>query len=153
MTRLTHHDLIPFYRNSIGIDRLFDTIQNRVEGNTAVSNYPPYNIVKVDENNYLIEVAVAGFKPGEINVQTHNGQLIIIGEKPIDDQSDRADIATERMMLYQGIGTRRFTRTFDLSEYVEVQTAHVESGILTVALTRVVPESMKPKNIKIEYQI
>lgn len=144
MTRLSSLDLQPFYRNSIGIDQLFDTMINRID-NSNSTNYPPYNIIKHDDDNYTIEVAVAGFADGEIDVQVNDGQLIITGEK--QDQEPNGD-----NYLHNGIGTRKFVRTFQLAEYVEVKTATVEAGILIVSLEREVPEAMKPKSIAITYK-
>ena len=142
MTRLTTLDLQPFYRNSVGIDRIFDSMINRIEHSSSTTNYPPYNIIKIDDDNYKIEVAVAGFTKGEIDVQTHDGQLIITGEK--QDQEPNGD-----NYLHSGISNRKFLRTFELSDYVEVASAKVKDGILTVDLERHVPESMKPKTIDI----
>ncbi|NDB64810.1 MAG: heat-shock protein Hsp20 [Euryarchaeota archaeon] len=144
MTRLTHLDLQPIYRNSIGVDRLFDTILGNIE-HASSSNYPPYNILKKDDDNYIIEVAVAGFDEGEIDVTTHDGVLTIKGEK--------ADVSERPTMdyLHQGIGTRKFERVFNLSDYVEVVSASVANGILSVELERNVPDSMKPKTIAIDY--
>lgn len=144
MTRLSSLDLQPFYRNSIGIDQLFDTMINRID-NSNSTNYPPYNIIKHNDDNYTIEVAVAGFADGEIDVQVNDGQLIITG--------DKAEVEVEQdNYLHQGIGTRKFIRTFQLAEYVEVKTATVENGILIVSLERNVPEAMKPKSIAITYK-
>jgi molecular chaperone IbpA len=145
MTRLTTLDLQPFYRNSVGIDRIFDSMLNRIEHSSSTTNYPPYNIIKIDDDNYKIEVAVAGFTKGEIDVQTHDGQLIIKGEK--EDQE-----VLNVNYLHSGIGNRKFLRTFELSDYVEVASAEVKDGILTVDLERHVPESMKPKTIDINYK-
>ena len=143
MTRLSTLDLTPFYRNSVGIDRLFDSMLSRIDS-TSTGNYPPYNIIKKDEDNYIIEVATAGFAEGEIDVQVNDGQLIITGEKPESD--------VEVNYLHQGIGTRKFVRSFQLAEYVEVKSATVENGILVVTLERLVPETMKPKSIAITYK-
>ena len=143
MTRLTTLDLQPFYRNSVGIDRLFDSMLSRIDSTTS-TNYPPYNIIKKDEDNYVIEIATAGFAEGEIDVQVNDGQLIVTGEK--------AEGEAEVNYLHQGIGTRKFVRTFQLAEYVEVKSATVENGILVVSLEREVPETMKPKSIAITYK-
>jgi len=143
MTRITSLDLQPFYRNSIGIDRLFDSMLSRIDNSTS-TNYPPYNIIKKDDDNYVIEVATAGFAEGEIDVQVNDGQLIVTGEK--------AETETEVNYLHQGIGTRKFVRSFQLAEYVEVKSATVENGILVVTLEREVPETMKPKRIAITYK-
>ena len=142
MTRLTTLDLQPFYKNSVGIDRLFDTMMNRIEHSNSSTNYPPYNIIKIDDDNYKIEVAVAGFTKGEIDVQTHDGQLIITGDKQAEDGN----------YLHNGISNRKFLRTFELSDYVEVASAEVKDGILSVQLERNVPDSMKPKTIDINFE-
>lgn len=141
MTRITTLDLPQLYRNSIGLDSIFDSLLGRMEHNQ--SNYPPYNIVKSDDDHYTIELAIAGFGQGDIDIQVKEGELIIKGEKSEDEESQ---------YLHHGIGTRKFTRTFNLAEYVEVQSADVENGILKVALERNIPEAMKPKSIAINYK-
>jgi molecular chaperone IbpA len=143
MTRLTTLDLQPFYRNSIGIDRWFDTVLDSIE-HSSTTNYPPYNIVKKDDDNYTIELAVAGFTEGEINVTTHDGQLVIKGEKVEQEE--------EQNYLHKGISARKFERSFTLNDYVEVASATVANGILSIDLERHVPESMKPKTIAIDYK-
>ena len=141
MTRITTLDLPQLYRNSIGLDSIFDSLLGTMEHNQ--SNYPPYNIVKSDDDNYTIELAIAGFGQGDIDIQVKEGELIIKGEKSEDDESQ---------YLHHGIGTRKFTRTFNLAEYVEVKSADVENGILRIALERNIPEAMKPKSIAINYK-
>ena len=143
MTRLSSLDLQPFYRNSVGIDRLFDSMLSRIDSSSS-TNYPPYNIIKKDDDNYVIEIATAGFAEGEIDVQVNDGQLIVTGEKMEND--------SETDYLHQGIGARKFLRSFQLAEYVEVKSAAVENGILVVILEREVPETMKPKSIAITYK-
>lgn len=142
MTRISALDLSPFYRNSVGVDRLFDRIVTQFDHATN-NNYPPYNIIKVNDNAFEIEVAVAGFGMGDINIESHEGQLTISGERKDD---------TERVYQHQGISARRFVRTFSLADYVEVRDAVVNSGILTVYLERIVPDNMKPKSIAITYK-
>ena len=141
MTRITTLDLPQLYRNSIGLDSIFDSLLGTMEHNQ--SNYPPYNIVKSDDDNYTIELAIAGFGQGDIDIQVKEGELIIKGEKSEDEESQ---------YLHHGIGTRKFTRTFNLAEYVEVKSADVENGILKIALERNIPEAMKPKSIAINYK-
>jgi molecular chaperone IbpA len=143
MTKFTHLDLAPFYRNSIGVDRLFDRITAQIDS-AAAGNYPPYDIVKTSDNSYEIRVAVAGFCQAEIDVTFHDGQLIITGEKNRDDDN-------EHEYLHHGISARKFARTFSLADYVEVQSANAKDGILTVYLQRIVPESAKPKKIAITH--
>ena len=147
MTRLTTLDLSPFYRNSIGIDHLFDRMMHQIDTATAsTTNYPPYNIVKTGDNTYEIQVAVAGFTEGEVTVNVNEGQLIITGEKL------STDLPEGHVYEHQGISARRFIRTFTLADYVEVTSAISRDGILTVKLERQVPEAMKPKTIAISYE-
>jgi molecular chaperone IbpA len=145
MTRLTTLDLTPFYRSAIGVDRLFDRIAGQLDSTTASSNYPPYNILKTGENTYEVQVAVAGFKQGEVNVEVNEGNLIITGEKI------NTELPQGHEYTHQGISARRFVRTFGLADYVEVDSAIAKDGILTVKLERHVPEAMKPKTIAITY--
>ena len=147
MTRLTSLDLNPFYRNSVGIDRLFDRMINQIDTAAAsTTNYPPYNIVKTGENTYEIQVAVAGFTQGEVTVNVNEGNLIISGEKLA------TDLPEGHVYEHQGISARRFIRTFTLADYVEVTSAASRDGILVVKLERQVPEAMKPKTIAIAYE-
>jgi len=145
MTRLTTLDLNPFYRNSVGVDRLFDRLMHQVD-TAASTNYPPYNILKTGDNTYKIEVAVAGFTQGEVTVSVNEGNLIISGEK--GDTELPEGVTYE----YQGISARRFIRTFTLADYVEVTDAVSKDGILTITLERQIPEAMKPKTIAITYK-
>jgi molecular chaperone IbpA len=147
MTRLTTLDLSPFYRNSVGIDHLFDRMIHQIDTAAATTtNYPPYNIVKTGENTYEIQVAVAGFTQGEVTVNVNEGQLIITGEKLSTDLPDG------QVYEHQGISARRFIRTFTLADYVEVIDAQSQDGILTVSLERRVPEALLPKTIAITYK-
>ena len=144
MTRLTSLDLSPFYRNSIGVDKLFDRLINQLD-TASSTNYPPYNILKTGDNTYEIQVAIAGFDEGEVTVNVNEGNLIITGEKT------EADLPDGFKYEYQGISARRFIRSFSLADYVEVTNAESKNGILTVSLERQVPEAMKPKTIAITY--
>jgi molecular chaperone IbpA len=147
MTRLTTLDLSPFYRNSIGVDKLFDRMMHQIDTAAAsTTNNPPYNIVKTGDNTYEIQVAVAGFTQGEVTVNVNEGQLIITGEKLV------TDLPEGHVYEHQGISARRFIRTFTLADYVEVTSATSRDGILTVELERQVPEAMKPKTIAISYK-
>lgn len=145
MTRLTSLDLSPFYRNSIGIDRLFDRMVNQID-TSSNTNYPPYNILKTGENTYEIQVAVAGFTQGEVTVNLNEGQLVITGEKT------EAELPEGQRYEHHGISARRFIRTFTLDNYVEVDSAISQDGILTIKLERRLPEAMKPKTIAISYK-
>jgi molecular chaperone IbpA len=145
MTKITSFDLTPFYRNTVGIDRLFDRITQQID-HAAGTNYPPYNIVETGENLYEIQVAVAGFTQGEIEINVKEGELVITGEK-----TDH-DLPEGHIYRHQGISARKFIRTFSLGDYVEVQSAASRDGILTVKLERIIPESAKPKTIAITYE-
>lgn len=144
MTKITSFDLTPFYRNTVGIDRLFDRITSQLDA-AATGNYPPYDIVRTGDDNYEIRVAAAGFRQDEIEVEFHEGQLKISG-------AHNDEVAPEVDYLHHGISNRSFLRTFSLADYVEVLEAVMKDGILTVKLERKVPESQKPKKIAISYQ-
>jgi len=130
-------DFSPLYRSTVGFDRLFDLLDNSAER----ADWPPYNIEKKSENEYRISMAVAGFDPNEIELTQHGPNLIITGQKRVEDG--------ERQMLHQGIAFRNFKQTFNLADHVKVAGAHLEHGLLTVELLREVPEQMKPRRIAI----
>ena len=144
MTKITSFDLTPFYRNAIGVDRLFDRITQQID-HAAGTNYPPYNIVETGENLYKIQVAVAGFTQGEVTINVKDGELIITGEKT-------ESVPEGHIYRHQGISARKFIRTFSLADHVEVKEATSKDGILTVKLERIIPESAKPKTIAITYE-
>lgn len=144
MTKITAMDLAPLYRNSIGIDNWISRVLDQID-HTSQTNYPPYNIIKYDENTFEVQVAVAGFSEGEVEVSVKDGNLVITGEK----QPEAQVVGTE--YLHQGISARRFARSFGLADYVEVVDATSRDGILTVRLERRLPEAMKPKTIAINY--
>lgn len=144
MTRITALDLSPFYRSTIGIDSLFDRIVSQIDNSVqSNNNYPPFNIIKVTDDHYQVQVAVAGFEQGEVEVTFHDGQLTITGE--------RREPENVVNYLHRGISARKFVRSWPVSEYVEVEGAVVKDGILTVDLKRHVPESLKPKTVAITY--
>ena len=145
MTKITSFDLTPFYRNTVGIDRLFDRIVNQIDTAATSGNYPPYDIVRTGEDRYEIRVAAAGFVQGEIDVEFHEGLLVIQGNK--DNHN-----TVEAEYLHHGISNRHWTRTFTLADYVEVKAAAMDNGILTIELERQLPEALKPKKIEISYQ-
>jgi molecular chaperone IbpA len=142
MTRITSYDLTPYYRNTVGLDRLFDRITNQLDATTS-GNYPPYDIVKTGEDTYEIRIAAAGFRQGEIDVEYHEGQLKIVGTQT----EEREGVE----YLHHGISNRHFIRTFSLADYVEVREAVMQDGILTVRFQREIPEAQKPKQIAITY--
>ena len=143
MTKITSLDLTPFYRNTIGMDRLFDRIVSQFDHATQ-TNYPPYDIVKTGDEAYEIRLAVAGFSQGEIDVTFHENVLTVTGEKKTEESA-------EVEYLHHGISARKFSRQFPLADHVEVRSAIARDGILTVQLERVIPEEAKPKSIAITY--
>jgi molecular chaperone IbpA len=145
MTKITSFDLTPFYRNSVGIDRLFDRITSQIDAAASSGNYPPYDIVRVRDDQYEIRVAAAGFRQGEIEVEFHEGRLTVHG-------AHTADALEEVEYLHHGISNRNWIRHFTLADYVEVKAAEMRDGVLTIRLERVVPEAMKPKKIEIAYE-
>jgi molecular chaperone IbpA len=144
MTKITAFDLSPFYRTSIGVDKLFDRIVSQIDS-ASNNNYPPFNIVKTGEHTFELQLAVAGFTQGEIDITVTDGTITIVGEKA-DTQ-----LPEGHEYFHHGISARRFVRSWPLGEYVEVNDAIVKDGILTVRLEQIVPESAKPKSIAITY--
>ncbi len=144
MTRITSLDLQPFYRTSIGMDRLLDRILNQID-TAATNNYPPYNIVKITDTVFELQLAVAGFRQGDLEITVKDGVLTVAGQRT-------EELPNGQEYMYRGIGARKFSRTWPLGEYVEVRDAAVENGILTATLEQVVPESARPKIIAITYK-
>lgn len=124
----------------LGFDSLFDTIEHRVT-NQINNTYPPYNILKHSEDSYELEIAVTGFATEEITVEIDQNQLIVKGE--------RADTDSTAQYIHRSLATRDFTRTWTLAEHMEVGAGKIKNGVLTISLTRVVPEALKPRQLKI----
>jgi molecular chaperone IbpA len=135
-------DLTPFYRSTVGFDRLFSLL-DQVSGVDTAPGYPPYNIERTGENAYRISVAVAGFSEPELSIVAKENTLTIRGEKQNKTEENKGDV------LYQGIAARTFERVFQLADHVEVRGAALENGLLHVDLKREVPEAMKPRQIRI----
>lgn len=134
-------NLDPFWRTSIGFDRLFDLMDESLRFEPE-DNYPPCNIVRTGEDSYRISLAVAGFRPDQINVTVNQNMLTITGR--VDEKQDKSEY------LYRGIAGRPFERRFNLADYVEVKDASFENGLLQIELKREVPEAMKPRRIEIK---
>lgn len=131
------------HRQTIGFDRMFEELNRSFASSRGSDNYPPHNVVKLDDTHYVIEVAVAGFAEDEIDVELKENVLTVKGEQEKKD--------TEIEYLHKGISARNFTRTFPLAEHIEVRGATVRNGILAVALEQIVPEEHKPKKIQITF--
>ena len=136
-------DLTPLYRNSIGFDRLASLLDSAFQSDLNHTSYPPYDIEALDDNRYTITLAVAGFEENELDLEVEGNVLTIKGHKTHDENG-------ERNYLHRGIATRTFERRFNLAEYVEITGARLNNGLLTVELRQELPESMKPRRIKIE---
>lgn len=142
MTELrTTFDLPNITRFSVGMDQLFQELTRTMETNNS-NGYPPYNIVAVNENEYVIELAVAGFRQENLDITVDRNQLIVEGN--IEDKE-------QRNYMHRGISARRFVRTFTLADHVQVRDARVDNGLLIVSLERVVPEELKPRRIPIAF--
>ncbi len=139
---MNRFDFTPYRRSTVGFDRLFDLLENT--GRSSGDNYPPFNIERVSEDAYRITLAVAGFKPADIDITAQQNLLAIQGKKPEE--------AREGRMLHVGIAQRGFERRFELADYVRVASANLEDGLLVIDLIREVPEAMKPKKIAIGTQ-
>jgi molecular chaperone IbpA len=140
---LRSFDIPHLHRFGIGFDNMFDELM-RVTAQQTNSNYPPHNVIKTGENSMTIEVAVAGFTEGEIDISVERQTLTISGSSKREDHS-------ETEYLHRGISRRDFRQSFTLADHVEVQNASVKDGILTVFLKREVPEESLPKSIAITY--
>lgn len=142
-------DIPAIHRFGIGFDNMFDELL-RVSAQQGNNNYPPYNIVQVNENQYIISVAVAGFALENLSVTKDKKVLIIEGTQSVANMADHDEAGHN--YLHKGISERNFRREFQLADHVEITGAHLELGILNVQLQREVPESAKPKSIAITYQ-
>jgi len=127
----------PFF---IGIDRELRRFRNASEL-AAKQSYPPYNLIKIDDDNYMLTLAVAGFTKKEVEITLNSGTLTITGVIAEDDDHE---------YLHKGIALRKFTRTFALGEYMEVVSAEMDNGMLYISVRREIPEEKKPKQITIK---
>lgn len=135
-------DFSPFRRSTVGFDRLFDMLESSGMGNGG-ENYPPFDLIKTGENDYRIELAVAGFKPDEIDITAQQNVLIVSGRKKEEQEDKGSDY------IYRGIATRSFERRFALADHIQVKGADLKDGLLAIELVREIPEAMKPKKIEI----
>lgn len=134
-------DFAPLYRSAIGFDHLSQLMDSIVQREQNQPSYPPYNIERLDKDQYRITMAVAGFTEAELDIQSEQQKLTVKGQKSADDK--------DRQYLHQGIAGRNFERVFQLAEHIRVEAASLENGLLHVDLKREVPETMKPRQIQI----
>ena len=137
---MNRFDFSPYRRSMVGFDRLFDMLENQARAGSG-DNYPPFNIERRGDDAYRITLAVAGFKPADIDITAQQNLLVVQGKKGED-----ADTGS---FLHVGIANRGFERRFELADYVRVDAANLEDGLLVIDLVREVPEAMKPKKIAI----
>ena len=137
---MTRFDFSPYRRSMVGFDRVFDMLESPNRGSSG-DNYPPFNIEKRGDDAYRITLAVAGFKPADIDITAQQNLLVVQGR--------RGEETTEGKFLHVGIANRGFERRFELADYVRVDSADLEDGLLVIDLVREVPEAMKPKKIAV----
>jgi molecular chaperone IbpA len=140
---MSNYDLSPFYRSTVGFDRLFSMLDRVAGGEQNAPTYPPYNIERTGENAYRITLAVAGFGESDLSVETRESTLTVRGSKETAPKDEKRDV------LYQGIAARAFERRFQLADHVVVTGAASENGLLHIDLVREVPEAQKPRTISI----
>lgn len=163
MTQLVRFDTAALNRALVGFDTMFNDLEDRWANQVGNNNYPPYNIVKYTDDQYEIQLAVTGFEPAEISVEIDQNQLIVKGrsasavptQKPATmstaEWMDTVEqyTASEPTYLHRGLASRDFSRAFTLAEHMEVGTGSIRNGVLKIKLTRLVPEVLKPRVLKI----
>jgi molecular chaperone IbpA len=140
---MNRFDFTPYRRTMVGFDRLFDLLENQSRMNSG-DNYPPFNIERRGEDAYRITLAIAGFKPADIEITAQQNLLVVQGKK--------GDEPSAAQFLHVGIAQRGFERRFELADYVRVDDANLEDGMLAIDLVREVPDAMKPKKIPVGTQ-
>ncbi len=133
----------PLTTSTLGFERLLDDVEKMLNADVkqVASNFPPHNIVKLDDNRYVVELAVAGFSKDEIDITIADGNLTIKGVK--------AEKNEDVQYIHRGIGTRSFTKTLKVADTIEVQGAEFKDGILRIGLENIIPEHKKPRKIEI----
>jgi len=142
MNQLVRFDTSALNRALVGFDTLFNDFEHRFS-NQINNNYPPYNVVKYNDDTYEIQIAVSGFEKDEVAVEIDQNQLIIKGEKadPVDENIE---------FLHRGLAARDFTRAFTLAEHMEVGEGTIKNGVLKIEIKRIIPEALKPRQLKIK---
>ncbi len=136
-------DFTPLYRSAVGFDRLARQLESATRSSQE-NGWPPYNIETTGENEYRIEIAVAGFKPDELTIEAKENQLTVTGRKTAND-----DATPQKTYLHRGLAERDFERRFQLADYVVVSGASLDNGLLAISLKRELPEALKPRRIEI----
>ncbi len=134
-------DFSPLFRSTVGFDRLPRLLEAAAQVDEATLGYPPYDIEKLGDDTYRITMAVAGFGPEELGIETRENTLVVVGRQSAQDD--------DGSFLHKGIAGRPFQRSFQIADHVKVTGANLENGLLHIELVREVPEAMKPRSIKI----
>lgn len=134
-------NVAPLHRSSVGFDRMFDLLEAAASRGQTADNYPPFDSIKLSDDQYRITMAVAGFRQEDLEISTQGNWLTVSGERSFEPEGE---------YLHRGIATRPFQRRFELAEHVQVVGARLADGLLSVDLKREVPEAMKPRRIDIE---
>ncbi len=142
---MLNYDLSPFYRSTVGFDRLLSMLDQVAGSEQSAPTYPPYNIERTDENAYRVTLAVAGFGEHELSVETRDNTLTVRGSK----ESNARNVG-KLGVLYQGIAARAFERRFQRADHVVVTGASSENGLLHIDLVHEIPEAQKPRTIAIK---
>lgn len=137
------YDFSPLYRNFVGFDRMANLIDAASQASANTASYPPYNVARLSEDSYRIELAVAGFSEDTLEIETHENVLTVSGSNVSDSANDDVEY------LHRGIAERGFERRFQLADHVMVTGAELRNGLLTISLKRDVPEALKPRKIAI----
>jgi molecular chaperone IbpA len=140
---MTTFDFTPLFRSTVGFDRLSRLLETSSLAEQGAS-YPPYNIVKLSDDDYRITMAVAGFGEDDIEIVSQDNQLLVQGRMSVKESADQSVT-----YLHRGIAERAFERRFQLADHIKVTGADLNNGLLTITLTREVPEEMKPRKITI----
>lgn len=140
---MTLSRLTPLYHTTLGFENFFDEVEKLLNSDfkTTTTTFPPHNILKLDDNHYVVELAVAGFSKDDIEVSVNDGELVIKGNK--EDKAETGEY------LHRGIGLRSFTKTLRIADTVEVKGAEYKDGILKVGLENIIPDHKKPRKIEI----
>lgn len=136
------YDLSPLFRSTVGFDRLSRLLETATTGDEAAASYPPYNIEKMGEDSYRVTMAVAGFGIDDLTITAHQNSLTVTGKAKKEEGSGQ--------LLYRGIAGRAFERRFQLADFIKVSNASLLNGLLHIDLMREVPETMKPRSIRID---
>jgi len=134
-------DLTPLYASTVGFDRFGSLLDAALSAERQGGGYPPYDIERIEDNQYAISIAVAGFRESELDVQVEQGVLTVRGKKET--------VKKDSQYLHRGIAARSFERKFNLADHVQVQAAKLDNGLLEVTLVREIPEAMKPRKIPV----